>query len=100
MINESINSAAAQLPAKNPGYTYAEIYNKAWNEAVIRYNRFIYGLAAALLINFVANIVKNYSGNEQVVYWAERIEQISWTTGFIVGLTLALLNFFNPVQTY
>jgi len=100
MINESMNSVIAQLPAKNPGYTYAEIYNKAWSEAVSRYNRFIYGLAAALLINLVANFVKTYSNNEKLMYIAGRIEQISWTAGFIIGVTLALLSFFNPVQTY
>src|SRR6056297_3328192 len=100
MINDSMNSVVAQLPAKNPGYTYAEIYNKAWSEAVSRYNRFIYGLAAALLINLVANFVKTYSTNQKLVKIAERIEQISWTAGFIIGVTLALLSFFNPVQTY
>lgn len=105
MMNETIvnvsknlsESAIGNLPAENPTLTYAEVYNKAWGAAVGRFERIIVFLGIFLLVNLAANLVQRF--DEENV-WAGRVEQVSWTVVFILGLFLVVMSFVNPVKVY
>ena len=105
MMNETIinasknisNTAIGSLPAENPTLTYAKVYNEAWSAAVGRFERIIIFLGIFLVINLSANLVQRF--NEENV-WAERVEQVSWTVVFILGLFLVVMSFVNPVKVY
>lgn len=105
MMNETLvnasknlsNTAIGALPVENPTLTYAQVYNSAWSSAVGRFERIILFLGVFLVVNLVANLYQRFDrGN----VWAERLEQVSWTVVFILGLFLVVMSFFNPVKVY
>lgn len=101
MINttiESLNNTARNLPVENPVLTYSQVYNKAWSSVVGRFDRMIFAIGFFLVLNFAANILKNFFEDSQKVYWIEKLENISWIVVFVVGLSLCVLTIFNPVK--
>lgn len=91
------NTMIGSLPAENPALTYAQVYNEAWSSAVGRFERIILFLGIFLVMNLSANLVQRF--DEENV-WAERVEEVSWTVVFILGLFLVVMSFVNPVKVY